>query len=60
MLDTSVEKSDVVIERMGGLDFYLDPAVVDVKDAERVRSILVRALSALDKRLSRPTPQVQT
>jgi adenylate cyclase len=54
VLDTSVQTGDVVIERMGGLDFYLDTSVVETKDADRIRSILSNALAALDKRLPKP------
>src|ERR1700704_1965252 len=50
MLDASTEKGDVVIERMGGLDFYLDPSIVKSSDAERIRSVLKDALASLDKR----------
>ncbi len=30
----------MVVERMPGLDFYLDPSLIDAKEAERVRTIL--------------------
>jgi hypothetical protein len=40
-----------VIERMAGLDIFLDPAMVDTRDTERVRSILSTALAALEHRL---------
>ena len=40
----------ILIERVPGLDLYLNPAVIDAKDAERIRSILGEALAALDKR----------
>jgi class 3 adenylate cyclase len=55
--DASAEQGDVVIEHMGGLDFYLDPAVVEAEDVERVRSVLVGALAALDRREAKPGPQ---
>jgi hypothetical protein len=35
---------------MAGLDIFLDPAMVDTRDTERVRSILSSALAALDQR----------
>lgn len=50
LLDHSTDKGGVVIERMPGLDFYLDPSLIDAKEAERIRSILADALTALDKR----------
>jgi adenylate cyclase len=54
MIDRSADKGGVVIERMPGLDFYLDPSVVKSADTERVRSVLLGALSALDKRQAKP------
>jgi adenylate cyclase len=54
MIDTSAEKADVVIERMPGLDFYLDPSIVKSADTERIRSVLLNALSSLDKRQAKP------
>jgi adenylate cyclase len=54
MIDTSADKGGVVIERMPGLDFYLDPSIVKSADAERIRSVLLGALSALDKRQANP------
>ena len=50
VLDASATKDGVVIERMAGLDIFLDPAMVDTRDTERVRSILSSALAALDQR----------
>jgi class 3 adenylate cyclase len=50
LLDHSTEKGGVVIERMPGLDFYLDPSLIEAKEAERIRSILADALAALEKR----------
>jgi adenylate cyclase len=54
MIDTSADKGGVVIERMPGLDFYLDPSVVKSADTERIRSVLLGALSALDKSQTKP------
>jgi class 3 adenylate cyclase len=45
--DSSAEKSDVIIERVAGLDFYLDASIVKPADAERVRSVLKNALASL-------------
>ena len=50
VLDASAAKDGVVIERMAGLDIFLDPAMVDTRDTDRVRSILSGALAALDQR----------
>jgi class 3 adenylate cyclase len=49
VVDTAA-KGAVIIERMTGLDFYLDPSIVDAQAADRVRSILSEALAALDRR----------
>ena len=54
MIDTSADKGGVVIERMPGMDFYLDPSIVKPADTERIRSVLLGALSALDKRQAKP------
>jgi hypothetical protein len=39
-----------------GLDFYLDPSIVDAQDADHIRSILGDALAALDRRQPKPAP----
>jgi adenylate cyclase len=49
VLDTGA-KGEVIIEHMTGLDFYLDPSIVDEQGADRIRSVLGDALTALDKR----------
>jgi adenylate cyclase len=49
IVDGSTEKGGVVIERMPGLDFYLDPSIVKSSDAERIRSVLKQALVSPDK-----------
>ena len=54
MIDLSEDKGSVVIERMPGLDFYLDPSVVRSSDAERVKAVLLGALSALEQREVKP------
>jgi class 3 adenylate cyclase len=54
ILKTSADRSRVVVERMTGLDFYLDASAVEEKDAARIRSILSDALAALDKRQAKP------
>jgi adenylate cyclase len=53
VLDTTT-KGEVIVERVKGLDFYLDPSVVDPQGIDRIRSVLSDALAALDK--ARPKP----
>lgn len=47
-------KSRVVTARTTGLDFYLDPSMVEAGDTDRVRAILADAMAALDKRQPKP------
>jgi class 3 adenylate cyclase len=54
LLDAASEKGDVVIERAAGLDFYLDPSLIDEKEAARIRSVLADAMAALEKRKPKP------
>jgi len=54
LLDAARDKSDVVVETLTGLNFYLDPAVVEAKDADRIRSILSDALTALERKQAKP------
>ncbi|MBI5130711.1 MAG: adenylate/guanylate cyclase domain-containing protein [Rhodopseudomonas palustris] len=49
-LRDGTEASEVVIERMPGLDFYLDAAAVAPADSEKVRAVLRQALSSLERR----------
>src|ERR1700687_3942966 len=53
VLDTTA-KGEVIVERITGLDLYLDSSIVDAQGADRIRSILVDALAALDRRQSKP------
>ena len=57
MLDTAGNRVEIFSEHMTGLDFYLDPSMVTAASADRVRSILRKALSALERTASRPAPQ---
>jgi adenylate cyclase len=50
LLSRSAKRSHVVVERMTGMDFYLDPTIVEEKDAVRICSILKEALAAMDNR----------
>jgi hypothetical protein len=54
LLDAARDKSDVVVETLTGLNFYLDPAVIEAKDADRIRSILSNALTALEQKQAKP------
>ena len=47
-------KGDVIVERVKGLDFYLDPSLVDPQGVDRIRSILSDALAMLDKTRAKP------
>jgi adenylate cyclase len=49
VLDASGRKVEVFREHMNGLDFYLDPSMVDGARAEHVRTLLQNALKALEK-----------
>jgi hypothetical protein len=45
---------------MTGLDFYLDPSMVNVGSAERIRALLQEAIVALEKYGARPISQTPT
>ena len=47
-------KSMIIAARTTGLDFYLDPSMVNASDTDRVRGILADAIAALDKRQPKP------
>jgi adenylate cyclase len=47
-LGTAGEQSLIFNEHMTGLDFYLDPTMVDTSQAEHVRAVLKDALKALE------------
>jgi class 3 adenylate cyclase len=49
LLDEAGNKVEVFSEHMTGLDLYLDPSRVSAGSAERVRTLLMDALFALDK-----------
>jgi class 3 adenylate cyclase len=48
MLDTAGLKIKVFSEHITGLDFYLDPRMVDSSSAERIRALLQDAIAALE------------
>lgn len=47
------DSSDVVIEKLPGLDFYLDAAAMNPADSAKVRAVLQQALSSLERRQER-------
>jgi class 3 adenylate cyclase len=49
VLDPSGRQVEIFSEHMTGLDFYLDPSMVDESRAEHVRKLLQNALKALEK-----------
>lgn len=49
-LHDGADNSDVVIEKMPGLDFYLDTAAVTPADSDKIRAVLLHALSSLERR----------
>ena len=54
MLDATGQASKVFSAHMTGLDFYLDPRMVNAGSADRIRTVLQQALAALEK----PAPGV--
>jgi adenylate cyclase len=60
MLDAMGQKVEIFSEHMTGLDFYLDPSMVNVGSTERIRALLQEAISALDKYGPRSIPQTPT
>ena len=49
MLDATGQKIEIFSEHMTGLDFYLDPTVIDSHSSERIRGVLRQALDALER-----------
>jgi class 3 adenylate cyclase len=49
MLDAMGQKVEIFSEHTTGLDFYLDPAMVNVGSVERIRALLQNAIAALEK-----------
>ena len=54
MLDAAGNTVEIFSEHMTGLDFYLDPSMVSAGASERIRAVLRKALSALDRNAARP------
>jgi adenylate cyclase len=57
MLDATGHSIEIFSEHITGLDFYLDPSMVNVGSAERIRALLQNAIAALEKYSSRPGSQ---
>ena len=49
MLNESGAKVEVFSEHTSGLDFYLDPTLLDAPTAEHIRGVLRHALEALER-----------
>jgi adenylate cyclase len=54
MLDALGQKVEIFSEHMTGLDFYLDPTMVNVGSAQQIRTLLKKAIAALEKYGSSP------
>ena len=54
MLDAAGNAVEIFSEHMTGLDFYLDPSMVTAGSADRIRTVLAKALSALDRTGPKP------
>jgi hypothetical protein len=54
MLDAMGQKVEIFSEHMMGLDFYLDPSMVNVGSADKIRALLQNAIAALEKYGPRP------
>ena len=54
MLDAEGKKIQIFSEHMTGLDFYLDPSMVNIGSAERIRAVLQDAITALERYGPRP------
>jgi adenylate cyclase len=48
-------KGDVIVERLKGMDLYLDPSDLDAQGVDRIKSVLSEALAELDRRQAKPT-----
>ena len=49
LLDASGAKVEIFSEHMTGLDFFLDPTVMDARTSAHVRTVLQNAIATLDK-----------
>jgi len=46
--------TEIISEHLNGLDLYLDPAMAESGGADKIRSVLRRALAALEKKPATP------
>ena len=53
-LDATGQKLEIFSEHLTGMDFYLDPSMVQSGSAERIRTVLREAIAALEKYGSGP------
>jgi len=54
VIDENARAGDVMVERIKGLDFYLDASSLDAQGIDRIRSVLNDALAKLDGRRPKP------
>jgi adenylate cyclase len=48
-LDAAGERIEIFREHMAGLDFYLNPSMINTNHAQHIRAVLQEALKALDR-----------
>ena len=58
ILDRTGAKVEIFSEHMNGLDFFLDPAVMDAGTSAHVRTVLQNAIATLDKHRAKSTDGV--
>src|SRR6476661_3706691 len=58
ILDRTGAKVEIFSEHMNGLDFFLDPAVMDAHTSAHVRAVLQNAIATLDKHRAKSTDGV--
>jgi hypothetical protein len=51
MLDASGAKVQIFSEHIPGLDFYLDPVMIDAGQSVHVREVLRNAIATLEKQV---------
>jgi class 3 adenylate cyclase len=49
MLNAAGQTVEIFSEHMTGLDFYLDPTVIDAQSSEHIRAVLRQALATLER-----------
>jgi class 3 adenylate cyclase len=55
ILDASGRQVEIFSEHMTGLDFYLNPSMIDTTGAQHIRTVLREAIKALDRDDPSPT-----